>query len=184
MVNFSSIQDAAILAGLDQSELEQLAAIAGEQGISEGEQLFVRGEPADTFYIVKRGCVALTLAVRAFGELDEFVVEEKRALDAFGWSCLVAPKTSIYSAYCVSDGAVVTIPGDDLQRLFEDNRKLGERVSWNLNELIGERVRNLQSMWIGELENSGAKVDYWTHTTMSNRLRSAIKKRQSTISAA
>jgi CRP-like cAMP-binding protein len=184
MVDFSTIRNAAILEGLDQSHLDQLAAIGDERETHEGEQLFTRGELADTFYIAKRGRFVLTLPVRVFDAQDEFVVEEKEALDAFGWSTLVDPRTSIYSAYSITDGEVVTLPEEALRRLIKTNEHLGQRISSNLNALIGERVRTLQDLWISELENSRARVDYWTHTEMSSRLRSAVKKRQSEVSAA
>jgi CRP-like cAMP-binding protein len=176
MVNFVPIRNAAILEGLEESHLDQLTAIAGERKIHEGDRLFTRGEVADTFYIVESGGIALTLSLREFDEYGEFVVEEKGALDALGWSSLVEPKTSIYSAYCTSDGVVVTLPGEDLQRLFEADHHLGERISSNLNALIGERVRKLQDLWIHELENSHGRVAYWSHTKMSDRLRSVLQK--------
>jgi len=183
MIDFSAIQNAAILKGLDQSELDQLAAIADERETQKGERLFTRGESADTFFIPKRGSFALTLPVRVYDEWDEFAVEEKGALDAFGWSCLVEPKTSIFSAYCISDGAVVTLPGRELQQLIEAHERLGQRISSNLNALIGARVRTVQNLWIGELENSRARVDFWTHTDMTNRLREAVKEAPPAVGA-
>jgi CRP-like cAMP-binding protein len=183
MIDFSAIQNTAILKGLDQSELDQLAAIADERETQKGERLFTQGESADTFFIAKRGSFGLTLSVRVYDEWDEFVVEEKGALNAFGWSCLVEPKTSIYSAYCISDGAVVTLPGQALQQLIETHEHLGQRISSNLNELIGERVRTVQSLWISELENSRARIDFWTHTDMTNRLRKAIKQAPPAVGA-
>lgn len=184
MIDFTAIRNAAILKGLDQSELDQLSAIAGETETQDGERLLTRGQLADTLYIVKQGRFALTLPVRVFDQSDEFVVEEKGALDAFGWSSLVEPNTSIYSAYCTSNGALITLPAEELQQLIQTHERLGQRISSNLNRLIGNRVRTLQDLWVDELENSRARVDYWTHTDMSQRLRTAIKKGQSAIDAA
>lgn len=176
MPSLSSVQNAAILQGLEQAHLDQLAEIASEREIHEGEQLFTRGEQAVTFYIAKRGHFALTLPVRTLDEQDEFVVEEKGALDAFGWSSLVEPQTSIYSAYCTSEGAAVTFSGEELRQLIRHNDGLGQRLSSNLNVLIGARVRAVQDLWVEELEHSCARVNYWTHSEMSNRLQRSMKK--------
>jgi CRP-like cAMP-binding protein len=184
MIDFTAIRSAAILKGLDQSELDQLSAIAGETETQDGERVFTRGQLADTLYIVKHGRFALTLPVRVFDQSNEFVVEEEGALDTFGWSSLVEPNTSIYSAYCTSNGALITLPAEELQQLIQTHERLGQRISSNLNKLIGNRLRTLQDLWIDELENSRARVDHWTHTDMSQRLHTAIKKGQSAIDAA
>ena len=182
MLDLSSIQNSAILRGLEQSHLGPLATIACERECQEGERLFTRGELADVFYVAKRGHFALTLQVRVFDERNEFVVEEKGALDAFGWSALVAPHTSISSAYCTFDGAVVTFPGDELRQLISTNDSLGRRLSSNLNILIGARVRAVQDLWVRELERSRVRIKYWTQTELSSGLRRAVKKRSASHS--
>lgn len=177
MVDLSSIRNAAILEGLEPSHLGQLAAIAGERETREGERLFTRGEQAETFYIARRGRFALTLPVRIFSGHEEMAVEEKGALDALGWSSLVEPQTSIYSAYCTFDGALVTFPGEELRQLIRSNDRLGQRLCSNLNVLIGARVRAVQDLWIDEVEHSLDRVHHWTRSEMSKRLQRAVKKR-------
>jgi CRP/FNR family cyclic AMP-dependent transcriptional regulator len=176
MVDLSSVRNATILQGLDQSHLSQLAAIASERDTREGEMLFARGQEADTFYIARRGRFALALPLRVFGGHTDMPVEETGALDAFGWSSLVEPHRSIYSAYCTFDGAVFAFPGDQMRRMIESNDRLGHRLSANLNKLIGARVRAVQDLWIDEVEQSTARIHHWTQTDMSSRLERAVKQ--------
>jgi CRP-like cAMP-binding protein len=176
MADLSSIQSAAILEGLDQSDLSRLSAIASERDTREGEQLFARGQQADTFFIAKRGRFALALPLRVFGGHTDMPVEEKGALDAFGWSALVEPHRSIYSAYCTFDGTVFSFPGAELKELLATHDRLGARLSANMNTLIGARVRAVQDLWIEEVEHSIARVHYWTQSEMSSRLQRAMRQ--------
>ncbi|MBW2273246.1 MAG: hypothetical protein JRG96_08240 [Deltaproteobacteria bacterium] len=71
-------------------------------------------------------------------------VEEKGALDAFGWSSLVEPHESIYSAFYTFDGTVFAFSGSELRQLMGTDDALGRRLSTNLNALVAARVRAAQ----------------------------------------
>jgi CRP-like cAMP-binding protein len=183
MVDLHSIKNAAILEGLGEADLDLLFTISDQTETRAGERLFTRGEHATTLYIAIQGDFALTLPMRELGEPREIVVEEKGALEAFGWSALVEPYTSIYSAYCTSDGAVLTLPADELQQLMAAHDQLGRRLSSNLNVLIGARVRAAQDLWIDEVEHSHARVGFWAHSQMNSRLQRAVGKSSPTITS-
>ncbi len=170
MMDLSSIRNSVIFEGLDEADLARLAEVADERECRAGERLFKRGEPANALYVAQSGRFALTLSVRQFDAHQEFAVEEKAASDAFGWSCLVEPRTYIYSAYCTSNGAVACFASEDLHRVLSDSHHLGHQLAHNLNVLIGARVRAVQDLWIDELEQSRARVATWTHTEMTSRL--------------
>lgn len=175
MIELSSIRDAAILDGLTQSEIQEIADIAREVHVEKGERLFSRGNESDTFYIVNAGRFALTIELRVFDGHEEMAVEEKVPGDSLGWSALVAPFDAIYSAYCMLDGSVVALPRGDLEDLLAADTHLGHRFARNLNQLIGSRIRALQDLWVKEVEQSRARVDYWTHTRLSGDLHAAIE---------
>jgi CRP-like cAMP-binding protein len=179
MVDLSSIANADILRGLTEADLAELGAVAGEQEFKPRDCLFSRGEEAETFYIATRGRFALTVAVRVFDDYAEMAVEEKVALDAFGWSALVEPRASIYSGYCLEDGAAVTFPREHLEALMTTNWRLGEIFLRNLNELIGTRVRVLQELWLDEVSQSMARVRHWTHTELTSQLATVMTEPRS-----
>ena len=103
MVDLSSIQNAAIFEGVGQPEIRELESIARVEQAAKGDCLFSHGDAADTFYLVKDGKFALTIQVRALDEHFEMPIEEKVAGEALGWSALVEPHRSIYSAYCTQE---------------------------------------------------------------------------------
>ena len=182
MTDLSTILNAPILDGLTRSDLEALGAIAREEKAVKGERLIDRGTNAETLYIIRAGRFALTLALRAHGADEEMVVEEKMAGDALGWSALVEPRVSVYSAYCTSDGSVAAFPVEDLAGLMSSDPGFGHRFATNLAQLVGERVRVLQDLWVSEIEQTRERVNFWTGTEMSARWMHAVgpdRKRRS-----
>jgi len=175
MVDLSSIQNAAIFEGVGQPEIRKLESIARVEQAAKGDCLFSHGDAADTFYLVNDGKFALTIQVRALDEHFEMPVEEKVAGEALGWSALVEPHRSIYSAYCTQSGSVVAFSRGDLEELLASDPNLGQRFLHNLNQLIGSRIRPLQQMWIEEIERSIERVEYWSHTKLSDEWADAVK---------
>jgi CRP-like cAMP-binding protein len=175
MVDLATIQNAAIFDGLTQSEIQELTDIGREEHVAKGDRLFHRGDEANNLYIVKGGRFALTMQLRMLDDLIEMAVEEKATGDALGWSSLVDPFRSIYSAYCTLDGSVAAFARRDLEDLMSSDTHLGYRFSRNLCQLIGTRIRALQELWIEEIQQSMARVDYWTHTKLNDDLVIAAK---------
>jgi CRP-like cAMP-binding protein len=175
MVDLSSIHEAAILNGLTEPDLEKIGAIAYEKETRKGDRLFSRGMDADTFYIVKEGRFALTVMLRVLDGEVEAAIEEIVAGGALGWSALVEPHVSIYSAYCTEDGSVAALPGGDMEALMSSDEGIGHRFSRSLSELVGSRVRVLQDLWIQEIQQSMLRVSFWTHTKTSRDWETAVR---------
>ena len=167
MIDLSSVQEAAVLRGVGQDDLLELATIAEQREVRQGERLFARGQSSGALYIARGGRFVLTVGLRVLDGEAELPVEELQELDAFGWSALVAPFESIYSAYCIEDGVVLSFPGNELAALMDANPSLGRGLAGNLNVLIGNRVRALQKLWLEEIEQHMDRVQYWTRTEVS-----------------
>ncbi|MBW2696171.1 MAG: cyclic nucleotide-binding domain-containing protein [Deltaproteobacteria bacterium] len=175
MADLSSVRNAPMLEGVTQEELAELEAIAQLEKATTGERLFVRGDEARKFYIVNEGAFCLTLPLRRFDEVVELAVEEKGAGDSLGWSSIVAPHRSMYSGYCTADGSLFSFQHGDLARLMSSDQSLCSHISINLNRLIADRLRSLQSLWIEEIEQNTARVDHWVQSEIADHLRIALR---------
>jgi len=178
MFDLSSIPNATLLDGLEDAHIRELGEIAEPCEARKGERLIVRGEIADVIYLVRAGCFALTVTLRDLGEDAEVAIEELDAGKAFGWSTLVEPKRSIYSVYCIEDGAVVAFDGRALQSLMESDTSLGYRLCSNLSTIIGQRVRVLQDLWSQEVEQSTARVRFWESSAISSHWHTAVDEKR------
>jgi len=179
MIDLSSIESAEVLHGLTKSDLAELGAIASEREFARRDCLFERGEEANNLWIATCGRFVLAVALRVFDGHATMAVEEKRARDAFGWSSLVKPYQSIYSCYCIEDGAAIAFPREPLAALMTTNWRLGEQFLHNLNNLIGGRVRVLQQLWLDEVSHSMARVQHWTDTELTRQLTAVMTEGRS-----
>ncbi|MBM4116412.1 cyclic nucleotide-binding domain-containing protein [bacterium] len=161
MVDLRSLSAADMLAGLTDADLQKLGAIAEERQTAPGEQLLKRGDTAESLYLIRDGRFALTIAIVAAGHQTEVPIEEKGRGDMLGWSALVEPRTSIYTAVCTLPGSVIVIPRDAFLVLAASDAGLGYRFMINLCRLIKSRASTLQALWIEEVEQSMSRVKYW-----------------------
>ena len=88
------------LAGLPGGATERLAGCASEVTFVRGSELFRTGAPADAFYLVDAGRVALEVAP-ATGE--PLVVATVNAGGLVGWSWLIPPHRWQFDARAVDD---------------------------------------------------------------------------------
>ena len=77
------IREQPFFAGMDQASVETIAGCAANVGFSAGEAIFRTGEPADQFYLLRYGKVALEIPTPNRGPHLLQTVGEGEVL---GWS--------------------------------------------------------------------------------------------------
>ena len=82
------ITESPVFAELDPTHLELIAGCAKNAGFDAGDRLFREGDPADTFYLVRHGLVALEQYVPNRGSSP---IETIGPGEIAGWSWLVPP---------------------------------------------------------------------------------------------
>ena len=96
------VLESRVFAGLDEAFAEQFAGCSQTAGFEAGETLFREGEPADVFYVLRRGRVALELYVPGRGELTIETIDPGSVV---GWSWLFPPHVWHFDARAVAPGA-------------------------------------------------------------------------------
>jgi CRP-like cAMP-binding protein len=81
--------------GMPEDELALIAGCGRNVHFDAGETIFRQGDPADTFFVVRHGTVAVGNFVPPRGEL---VIETLEAGDLLGWSWLFPPYRSHFDA--------------------------------------------------------------------------------------
>jgi CRP-like cAMP-binding protein len=89
------IDEIPALAGLAPEHRRTIAGCARNQVFARGEALVREGEPADAFFVVREGTVALETRDPAKGAIT---LETLHAGDVVGWSWLVPPFRSAFDA--------------------------------------------------------------------------------------
>jgi CRP-like cAMP-binding protein len=152
MVDLEEIRGASLLAGLSRDDVLAIGELGELIEVAEGHYLFRLGDVANTFFILQRGRIELTLPLLVRGEETEVVVEELGVGDSLAWSALIAPHSMTMSARAIAPCRLIALARADLERLFAEQPALGRTFMANLAGLVGRRLRVSQAMWVGELQ--------------------------------
>ena len=127
--------------GMDKDIVKKIMEIAVTESHQEGEWLFRAGDPANTFYILLKGRVKLSL-----GETGHVVYIVSNAGEAFGWSSLIGRKVFSASAECTAQTKLLKFDQEKLQKVLEKDPANNFILFKRLAEILGNRL--LQSYTI------------------------------------
>jgi len=133
-----------VFAGLDEAQLDLIAGCAQVAPFAAGERLFREGDPADTFFLVRRGRVALTTHVPARGEIT---IETLEPGEVVGWSWLFAPYRWHFDARAVEDVGTIAFDGACLRGKCDADPALGY-----------ELMRRFAQVMIGRLQATRTRL--------------------------
>jgi CRP/FNR family cyclic AMP-dependent transcriptional regulator len=132
------VLDAPVFAGLPPDQAAELAGCAQTDGWDEGEMLFREGDPADTFYVVRRGRVALELFVPSRGALT---IETIEAGEVVGWSWLFPPYRWHFDGRAVGAVRAVAVDGACLRGKCDEDPALGYDLMRRFSQVMLERLQ-------------------------------------------
>ena len=119
------IAGASAFEGLSAPQLALIAGCGANQHFAAGEPLFTEGAPAERFYLIRRGAVALEVDAPGRGPL---VIETLREGEVVGWSWLFEPYRWEFDARATVPTATVTFDGACLRGKCEDDHELGYQL--------------------------------------------------------
>jgi CRP/FNR family cyclic AMP-dependent transcriptional regulator len=131
--------DVPALRALTPKHCETLAGCARNRVFAPGELIMREGAPADAFYVVRVGAVALETAVPGRGTV---VVETLHDGDLLGWSWLVPPYRTQFDARSVGTTRAVELDGACLRGKCDADPALGYALLRLLATVFAERLRD------------------------------------------
>ena len=114
--------EAPLLAGLPAAHRATMAGCARNRVYEPGAQLLGEGRPADEFFLIRHGAVAVETEVPGRGPIT---LETLGTGDLLGWSWLVPPYRSAFGARAVDSVRVVAIDGACLRAKCDRDPALG-----------------------------------------------------------
>jgi len=131
--------------GLDGPTRALVAGCATNVSLAAGEYLCREGDPADQFFVVRRGRVAIEVHGPAAGTL---VIDTADEGDVVGWSWLVPPYRTAFDARAAEATGVGAFDGACLRGKCDEDPRLGyllmQRVTQVMNgRLVAAQVRLL-----------------------------------------
>ncbi len=116
--------------------LEMLASFAEERTYAAGDILFRERDPADDFYMVISGTIALQTMIDG----EPFVVQTVVEGEEIGWSALAEEGFRHFTAKATSPVRVLVFNGPALRAACERNPQFGFVLMKHLLHLVAERL--------------------------------------------
>ena len=126
-------------AGLDAGAMELVVGCAQNVHFAEGEVLFRAGSPADTFYVIRHGLVALEVHDP---RRQTMVVATPGDGEVAGWSWLVPPYRWMFDGRAVSPVSAVALDGACLRRKCDEDPVLGYALMQRVAHVMYERLQD------------------------------------------
>ena len=125
-------------AGMPADHLALIAGCAANRVFAAGEYLAREGDRADSFYVIRRGAVALEIDVPPRGAL---VIETLHDDDLVGWSWLLAPYRTHIDVRATVTTHAIAFDGACLRGKCDADPDLGYDLMRRFAEVIVERLQ-------------------------------------------
>lgn len=124
-------------AGLDASTLALIEGCASNLVVPAGEFVYREGEPADHFYLIRFGRVALEVFVPG---RPPIVVDTLQAGDLLGWSWLVPPYRHHFDARAIELARLLRLDAACLRGKMEQDPALGYTLHKRFAPVVAARL--------------------------------------------
>lgn len=124
--------------GLDPEALALLAGCGVNTGFDAGEYLLREGDPAETFYVLRSGRVALQTYAPPRGAL---VIETLGPGEVVGWSWLFPPYRWHFDAVALDPVRAVALDGACLRGKCETDARLGYELTRRFAAVVVARLQ-------------------------------------------
>ena len=132
------LRDVPLFDGLGPRQLETIAGCGTNVQFPEGELLFKDRDPAERFFVLRHGSVALETFVPARGAV---VIETIEAGEVVGWSWLFAPYRWHFDARALSLVRATSFDGVCLRGKCDDDPRLGYDLMSRFARVMIQRLQ-------------------------------------------
>ncbi len=132
------IAAAPLFDGLAEPHLALIAGCGANEHFAAGTELFREGAPAERFFLIREGAVALEVTAPGRGPL---VIETLHRGDVVGWSWLFEPYRWEFDARTQEPTRVVTFDGACLRGKCEADHELGYQLMRRFAASITDRLQ-------------------------------------------
>jgi len=130
-----------IFKDLDPPYLELIAGCASNVRFEAGEQITREGAPAERFYLIRFGKVAIEVFAPGKGPVNILTVGEDGLV---GWSWLYPPYRSHNDARALELTRAIAFDGACLRGKIENDPKLGYELMTRFSQVVFERLRGAE----------------------------------------
>lgn len=145
-------RESAVFSALTNAELEKIASLSVEKEYEVGATIIREGENAEDLLLIREGKVALqiTLPTEQARMTKRLTVDTVHKNDVFSWSAIVEPHVHTVTAVCLQKVKALSLSGNKLRWLLEDDPRIGYVVLKGLVQIIASRLNETRHLLISE----------------------------------
>ena len=125
-------------AGMSPDQLELIAGCGLNRVFEDGEYIMREGDPADVFYVLRSGRVALEVYMPGRGALTIETLDHGELL---GWSWLVPPYRVAFDAKAIGTVHAIAFDGACLRGKSDQDTELGYELMKRIVPVLVERLQ-------------------------------------------
>jgi CRP-like cAMP-binding protein len=130
--------------------LDLAVGCASNVRFKEGEIIAREGEPADKFYLIREGKVAIEINVSSHRSITIQTIQDG---DILGWSWLIPPHYNRFNARAVVEVRAIALDGKCLRTKCETDHDLGYELLKRLTAIFTQRLAETRKQLINIYEN-------------------------------
>jgi CRP/FNR family transcriptional regulator, cyclic AMP receptor protein len=128
--------------GMPAHELAVLVENAMRVSYPAGETIFREGDPANRFYLIESGAVALEArATRKQTECLQII----RAGEVLGWSWLFPPYTWHFDARTIEPTSAIFLYGSRVRQICEEQPEIGYDLMKRISQVVIKRLQGTRN---------------------------------------
>jgi CRP-like cAMP-binding protein len=124
--------------GLETNDAHFIVGCASNEVFEAGDEIFREGEPADRFYLIREGKVALE---NLAPDQPSFVFQTLAAGEVLGWSWLVPPYRWCFNARAVEVTRAITLNAECLRTKCDEEPRLGYELLKRFASAMTKRLQ-------------------------------------------
>ena len=133
------------LMGLKAHQLQMLTDSAIEMQFESGQSIFQEGSPANRFYLILEGKVALESKLKEGGMI---AIQTLGPGDELGWSWLLRSSNLLLSARALEPTRTIFFYGTHLRQQCEQDHELGYQLMQRIAEVATQCVRAMHDRFM------------------------------------
>lgn len=124
--------------GMDKDFVKEAMEITTKENLEEGQMVFKEGDPADSFYILVKGRIKLTL-----GEKSREVYVAYQPGEIIGWSSLIGRDSLSATAHCLEPTILSKVDRQQFLDILEKYPTAGATLFQQVAAMLGNRLVKL-----------------------------------------
>ncbi|MDI9569557.1 MAG: Crp/Fnr family transcriptional regulator [Pseudomonadota bacterium] len=152
MVTANMLKEFNFFKDFSHEQLERLAGIATEESHPAGKQMYKKGDPARSLFLIQEGKVVMSLEsyLGPHRPPMQVTVDTVAKGEVMGWSAVVEPFIYTLGALCIDNTRLIALEAGKLRDLMDEDCDLGFKAMKAIAKIIASRLSHTRIILVGE----------------------------------